>query len=144
MARIRAEIQTGFPNLDTSFRVTSEDTPAYNCIAWAAGDTSRWWWPLYPYYWPNNSPRALALGAFVEAFATLGYVPRANSSLEHGKEKVVIFVRHGLPTHMARQMLSGAWSSKLGESWDIGHFLPAEVGGDIYGDAVEYLWRPRT
>jgi len=144
MVRIRSEIQAGFPNLAVTFRVTSEDTRDYNCIAWAAGDTSRWWWPLYPHFWPLNAPRAVTLGAFVVAFAGIGYAPCPDGSLEDNKEKVVIYLRQGQPTHMARQLPSGAWTSKLGEYWDIGHFQPSEVGGDIYGDAVKYLWRPRT
>jgi len=144
MVRIRAEIQTGFPNLADTFRVTSEETDHYNCIAWAAEDTSHWWWPLYPSYWPNRAPREVTLDAFISAFASLGYTPCVDGSLENGKEKVVIYLRQGVPTHMARQLASGTWTSKLGPAWDIGHFLPAEVGGQVYGDAVQYLWRPRT
>jgi hypothetical protein len=144
MVRVRAEIQASFPSLAVTFRVTSEETDRYNCIAWAAGDTSRWWWPLYPSYWPEMAPREATLDAFVAAFATLGSAGCADGDLEDGKEKVVIYLLQGAPTHMARQMVSGAWTSKLGDAWDIGHFLPTEVGGRIYGDAVQYLWRPRS
>jgi len=77
----------------------------------------------------------------VAAFATLGYAPCADGNLEEGVEKVVIYLRQGVPTHMARQLASGAWTSKLGDAWDIGHLLPTEVGGRIYGDAVQYLSR---
>jgi len=143
MARIRSEIRAGFPGLAATFQVTSEETGRYNCIAWAAGDTSRWWWPLYPSYWPGDAPREATLEAFDAAFATLGFAPCGDGNTEDGVEKVVLYLRQGVPTHMARQMPSGAWSSKLGEAWDIGHLLPAEVSGRVYGDAVQYLARPR-
>ena len=57
-----------FPGLrTTSFRATSPADPIYNCIAWAAGDTSAWWWPLDDirrFYWPANAPREITLAAF--------------------------------------------------------------------------------
>jgi len=143
MPRIRSEIKAGFPGLAATFQVTSEETRNYNCIGWAAGDTSRWWWPLYPSYWPSKAPREVTLEAFVAAFATIGYAPCADGGLVDEVEKVVIYLRQGVPTHMVRQMPSGAWTSKLGDAWDIGHLLPAEVEGRIYGDAVKYLCRPR-
>ena len=141
VARIRSEIKAGFPGLAATFQVTSEETRDYNCIGWAAGDTSRWWWPLYPSYWPSEAAHEATLEAFVAAFATLGYAPCADGNLEEGVEKVVIYLRQGVPSHMARQLASGAWTSKLGDAWDIGHLLPTEVGGRIYGDAVQYLSR---
>lgn len=141
MARIRSEIKARFPALAATFQVKSEETRDYNCIGWAAGDTSRWWWPLYPSYWPSEAAHEATLEAFVAAFATLGYAPCADGNLEEGVEKVVIYLRQGVPSHMARQLASGAWTSKLGDAWDIGHLLPTEVGGRIYGDAVQYLSR---
>jgi hypothetical protein len=44
----------------TPFRVTSPTDPAYNCIAWAAGATTDWWWPLddaRKCFWPPGVPR---------------------------------------------------------------------------------------
>jgi len=35
-----------FPGLrGAPYQVTSPVTIRYNCIAWAAGDSARWWWP---------------------------------------------------------------------------------------------------
>lgn len=35
-----------FPGLrETEYTLTSPEDRGYNCIAWAAGDLSRWWWP---------------------------------------------------------------------------------------------------
>ena len=44
-------------------------------------------------------------------------------------------------THMARQLASGLWTSKLGELEDIEHETPAELEGDIYGIVVQYMRR---
>jgi hypothetical protein len=38
-----------FPNLAaTGYIITSSQTASYNCFAWAAGETDRWWNPLEP------------------------------------------------------------------------------------------------
>lgn len=35
-----------FPGLQAEgFAETSSPTTDYNCIAWAAGDQTQWWWP---------------------------------------------------------------------------------------------------
>ena len=141
MSAARARIQLGFPHLAHDFQITSERTPAYNCIAWAAQDTLQWWWPAELSYWPAQAPRQETLDAFVEAFGTLGYSPCSDGKLEEGVEKVVIFCVGGVPSHMARQLPTGAWTSKLGKSWDIGHSSPGELNGRAYGAAVQYLSR---
>jgi hypothetical protein len=41
--RLSADDERAFPNLNkVGYRVTSEATPQYNCIAFAAGDTTKW------------------------------------------------------------------------------------------------------
>jgi hypothetical protein len=58
-------------------------------------------------------------------------------------EKIAIFAdATGSPTHAARQLTSGRWTSKLGEAEDIEHELRA-IEGDIYGTVVAILKRPR-
>src|SRR5262245_55040082 len=105
-----------FPNL-RNYQQTSHATPAYNCVAWAAEDTQRFWWPnpSPPYYWPPGMPREATEARFVEVFRTLGYEPCSDGSLEVGWQKVVIYTDvFGAPTHMARQLNTGLWTSKLG------------------------------
>ena len=52
---------------------------------------------------------------------------------EAGFEKIAIFVdATGEPTHAARQMGSGMWTSKLGTAHDIAHTLTG-VAGRQYG-----------
>jgi hypothetical protein len=125
--------------------LTSSEDRRYNCIAWAAAENERWWWPdsdSYA-YWPRNVPRQSTLDAFIKAFETLGYSKSANGDLDERLEKVAIYAdESGEPTHAARQLLSGKWTSKLGELQDIEH----EIGmleGDQYGHVCRFLERPR-
>ena len=135
-----------FPALTGSqYSLTSPATEAYNCLAWAAGESDRWWWPdaMGVSYWPPGSPREETLDAFLAAFATLGYIPTSTSVVEPQVNKVAIYVRSGLPTHAARQLPNGRWTSKLGQSEDIEHDLPALVG-HLYGDVAIILARPEV
>jgi hypothetical protein len=139
-------IKAMFPGLaDASFRVTSERAQAYNCIAWAAGVTHQRWWPLEnpnEAYWPEGVPRARTIEAFRAAFATLGYAVCSGDASVPGFEKVALFAdADGLPTHAARQLANGRWTSKLGKAEDIEHEL-RDLEGDFYGTAVLIMVRP--
>jgi hypothetical protein len=73
---MRDRIRQLFPRLETTrFDITSPPDTRYNCVAWAAGDTRRWWWPgEVPFsYWPAGVRREESVDHFIEAFATMGY-----------------------------------------------------------------------
>jgi hypothetical protein len=125
----------------------SFESPAdkrYNCIAWAAGETARYWWPdsMDQAYWPPGVPREETIEAFVQAYATLGYVPCDSADLEPGFEKTAIYASGATPTHAARQLPSGVWTSKLGPQEDIEHTTPEAVEGPEYGKVAVVLRRP--
>ena len=140
------------PNLnDANCVVTSPRHNGYNCIAWAVGDSSRWWWPSPlpgSAYWPRGVPLEESIQAFIQAFGTKGFTPCADSSLEDGVEKIALFANQvgGLlvPTHAALQLESGEWTSKLGPLEDIMHITSDAVNGPLYGQAVQFLSRART
>lgn len=141
-----ARLEHLFGNLRNSrYRITSPDTPFYNCIAWAAGETHRRWWPIGA-YWPDDAPNEETVESFIVAFRTLEYEPCEDGRLEKGYQKLAIYVdATGTPTHMARQLDSGAWTSKCGSLEDIEHETLNAVGGhgpDDYGQVVKYLKRP--
>jgi hypothetical protein len=141
-------IEAIFPGLRASaFRVTSPASRDYNCIAWAAGDTARWWWPDpdpdADNFWPRGVLVAETLDAFVAALATVGYAACADEQPERGFEKVALFASAGVPTHAARQLPGGRWTSKLGLREDIEHDLHA-LSGEAYGTVVLFLKRPIT
>lgn len=140
----RDALERAFPGLaGQGATVTSPETPMYNCIAWAAGDCDRWWWPSVNSYWPEAVIREETLGAFVEAFATLGFTPTDTAQHREGFEKVAIYVdASDVPTHAARQLPSGRWTSKLGQQVDIEHQDPESVTGARYGRVAVVLERP--
>jgi hypothetical protein len=139
-----------FPQLGVAnYTITSPVTNRYNCIAWAAGETSSWWWPDPRRIgkWPSHVPREETIDAFILAFGTLGYVPCADASLEAGFEKVALYAGTDAsgklsPTHAARQLPNGNWTSKLGPLEDIEHQSLDALNGPSYGATVSYLKRP--
>jgi hypothetical protein len=142
-----SRIEQIFPALHgTAYQVTSPQDDKYNCIAWAAGDTSVWWWPDeagHPEssHWPAGTARVETVEAFRDAFITLGYGVCNDDTLELGYEKVALFALAGHPTHAARQLPSGRWTSKLGPMEDIEHALP-DLTGMVYGSVVLVMKRP--
>ena len=73
-------------------------------------------------YWPLGVRREVTIAAFVEAFQSLGYETCTEGNLENGVIKVALFADEaGKPTHAARQLPDGCWTSKLGELEDIEH-----------------------
>lgn len=134
-------LEHSFPNLEAhGYRVTSPDSLAYNCIAWAGGDDTQWWWPDDDAYWPNED-RAVVVEVFVTAFATLGYAPAENDTLEAGYDRVALYAKDRRVTHAARQLPNGRWTSKLGYDVDIEHNLEG-LEGPLYGRVVQILKRP--
>lgn len=131
-----------YPGLRTGpLRITSPQTEAYNCVAWAGGDDAQKWNPD-PYglfYWPGDT-REDTLEGWIQAFARLGYVQCEDGALEAGFEKVVIYGTARTPNHMARQLPSGLWTSKMGNAEDIEHEVEGLLGSH-YGDALAYLRR---
>jgi hypothetical protein len=144
--RLEAYQETEFPNLRaTEYRVTSPQSRAYNCFAWAAGESNRWWNPLElnsPYYWVEGVTAELTIAAFIQAYATLGYAPCERFDLEPGFEKIALYATaDGEPTHAARQLPNGKWTSKLGRWQDIEHELEGLVC-EMYGTVQQILKRP--
>ena len=132
-----------FPQLQsTGYSITSPATPVYNCIAWAAGVTDDWWWPdpMGVSAWPLTVPRMETMEAFLMAFESLGYSRCDDAALEPGFEKVALYALDGVPTHAARQLPSGRWTSKCGELEDIEHMLDG-LTGTWYGTVAHFLKR---
>jgi hypothetical protein len=136
-----------FPRLHgATFRITSPPDDGYNCMSWCAEDVAHWWWPLGDHpelYWPDGVAKEVTVAAFQAAFATLGFADCPSEHLEAGTEKIAIFAKHGtVPTHGARQLPSGLWTSKFGKAEDVEHPL-RELEGDLYGTVALVLGRPR-
>ena len=130
-------LERAFPHLRSSaYAITSDATRRYNCIAWALGDNQRWWWPNQTAFWPADVPLETTVDAFNSLFSSYGFQLCESVALEAGVEKIALFVSaRGAPTHAARQLRSGMWTSKLGESVHIAHVLAA-LEGKEYGHAT--------
>ncbi|SRR6266436_5257554 len=141
----KLELMIEFPRLapPATFEITSPRTRAYNCVAWAAGDTQRKWWPdrMNVAYWPRGVPREATLPAFIAAYATLGYEVCASGEIEGGFEKIAIYAKPaGTPAHAARQLPNGKWTSKLGDEEDIEHDLQC-LKCMRYGEVRQFMKR---
>lgn len=123
------------------------DSPerAYNCVAWAMGETDRWWQPAAAdlgYYWPDEAANSGLLTEYVRAFSDLGYVQCEGETAEKGFERIALFADSvGEFTHVARQLPSGHWTSKLGAWEDVEHNVHALEGGK-YGRIACFMRRP--
>ena len=55
------ELENDFPaRLVSSYEIRSPRDPKYNCIAYAVGDVTHFWYDAYVsgYYWPAGTPSA--------------------------------------------------------------------------------------
>lgn len=138
-------IEEIFPGLQsTGYDITSPATKEYNCIAWAAEDTEAWWWPNKDCFWPSEVLQEETLDVFIKVYEALGYSLCDSDSYEEGVEKVAIYVdSEGIPTHAARQLSDGHWTSKLGKLEDIEHNTLEGLYGHTYGAVAVIMKRPK-
>jgi hypothetical protein len=139
------DLEALFPALrGTTYQPTSPFNDHYNCIAFALGDTTNWWWPdeSDEVVWPASVPLQETIAAFEALFIGEGFEPCSDDRVEAGFVKVALFAdQNSIPTHAARQLPSGVWTSKFGQEIDIEHELHA-IEGDAYGRVVRFFRRP--
>lgn len=142
------ELEDAFPNLRASgYRITSPAAETPNCIGWALHDTSSFWDPALTgfrgvYYWPPGIPRTDSLEAWIQLFELHGYRECESAELEAQTEKIAIYADASeVPQHVARQLRSGAWTSKLGSDDDIEHQILDGLVGTVYGTVVKVMKR---
>ncbi len=133
-----------FPRLTPdNHRVVGPEDPTYNCVAWAAGDNTRWWQPGWHWLPPDCSRDDHGMGALEGVFLRLGYADcDLNASLEPGFLKVALYGTTLMYTHAARQLPDGTWTSKLGGGILIAHDTPDAVAGGVYHSVMQVMRRP--
>jgi hypothetical protein len=148
---IKRILFSAFPKLinDKDFKVTSNDTPVYNCIAWAYKIDNRWMWPNtgeYPFldgvhYWPSEEILDCNVNNFIDAFKLKGYECCDSCQFEYGYRKIALYVKPGSTecTHAARELSNGCWTSKLGGFNDIQHGTAEAIENDDYGNVYCYM-----
>jgi hypothetical protein len=86
-------------------------------------------------------PREASVEAFVRAYETLGFGVCEDGGLEPRVERISIYAASdGRPQHVARQLPSGLWTSKLGRLEDIEHELEG-LRGELYGMVRVFMKR---
>lgn len=145
----RAAVEAQIPRLSESgYRITSPRDRRYNCFAWAANDTEHVWSPTSlgsGVFWPPGIPALPSLSGVIDAYSAIGYEQCDSPEHEPGYEKIAIFAdASGEPRHASRQLLTGEWTSKLGDHVDIEHAELGAVGGVFYGEPARFMRRPSS
>jgi hypothetical protein len=143
-----SEIEIDFPllRIGQNYSIDSAETLEYNCLAWTVYSTVHSWDPeeVCGGYWPPGVPKQNTVATWVAALQTQMYATCEDGKREQGFEKVAIFANaDGEPTHAARQLQDGRWTSKLGDGHDITHADLVCLEGNYYGSVVQYLKRRR-
>ena len=152
----KATLRRFFPRTidDKHLEPTSEETDAYNCIAWAMRLPDRWiepnegagtWWPIHN----QNIDEACSQEGLVHAFEKLGFQRCDNNHKEFFYDKVALYCqpidndRDNGWTHAARILSEEEYHSKAGESFDFHHgsgdrllynsYRPIYSYGHVYG-----------
>lgn len=149
----RAALIAVFPDLaaDTNFKILSECTNNYNCIAWAMGYTDRWVDHFIGagHWWPNGVQRDTKPETLIAAFKAEGFEMSENAIVEEGYSKVVLYKKATSEewTHAARIVSNEIEYSKFGPAWDGQHshnvLCNTGIGQErqSYGIAFAYMKR---
>jgi hypothetical protein len=133
-----------FPVLrNLPFTVTSPINEDYSCFTHAVGRADVWSWPEVWSHWLLEVPREDTAATLIAGFRLFGYETCETGDHEPGVEKVCVYEKDGSPRHVARQLPSGEWTSKLGRGLDITHTL-AGLAGQLFGSPVAFLRRPTS
>ena len=139
-------IERWFPNLAGSgYEVTGEPTEEFNCIAWALEITSQRWDCDQPRsYWPPSLPGNQEVWTIMRLFAGERFSVCDGDLPEPGFDKIAIYAFVGQFAHVARQLESCLWTSKLGRGPTITHNSPANLTGGFYGSVHCIMRRPKA
>ncbi len=146
-----AELEAFFPHLkNRGYEITSNQGDRPNCIGWVLR-SSLYFDPvgvggtfLGGYYWPEGVRRDDTIEAWSELFALHQYQKCDHGDLEPDTEKIAIYAGpDGEAYHVARQLPSGEWTSKLNKLEDIQHRTLDALLGSEYVAVAKFMKRPR-
>lgn len=142
------------------YKVSSDTTEhksqKYNCVAFAAGGDTKFWWEGSTFnskpvkkpgrFWPDGIDTDDSIETYVKVFESVGY------SVYKGKiedcvkfelfcEKIIIY---GYPeqafSHVSYQLYFG-WIAKLGDWEDVKHKTFNALEGEYYGNVMVVMKR---
>lgn len=153
LTSLSSHIFAKFPNLvEGSYIVTSPKDRQYNCVAWACRESGAWIAPDLRWNiltigreygnWPEDLKKDMRLETFMNLFERLGFVACSANDQKSEWEKIALYSQDGFFLHVARQLATGSWTSKLGEEQDIEHITTTVLEGGDYGSVSIYMHRP--
>jgi hypothetical protein len=95
------------------------------------------------YWWPTTVATMLySVRAYEQVYETMSYQPCGNGDFVLGTEKIALYGHDpGECLHVARQLINGMWTSKMGDLADIEHATPQEVEGEKHGRVLAFMER---
>lgn len=134
------DLTVAFPSLSgEDFKILEPPSRNFNCVAFAAGDTTRIWDYNEGYYWPPWATRDSRMESLKEVFAGLGYESCVDGTTEDGYRKVALYEEKGTTQHAALQVSNGRWRSKMGQGPVIEHHKPESLSGEVYGVPTTFM-----
>jgi hypothetical protein len=117
------DLYAHLPHLrESEHRPTSQPADEYNCVAWVERDMEHWWAPGY--HWPPGLPTPDGdrdLHCYIACFERWGFEVCEGPDLEEGYLRIALYALGDSFHHVAKQLPSGAWSSKIGVAHDLKH-----------------------
>jgi len=132
-------------------KVVGYPSHAYNCIGWAFGDNTRWWWPSFGgCFWPKKCVvedhtvfgGMNELESFKKLFEYAGAESTMDDKPEEGFVKLAVYKGHKNITHLARLLPDGTWTSKMGDCAKVVNDEPYDLSGGAYGRVAEIIKIP--
>ena len=132
------------------YEITSDQADQPNCIGYALGSNLYFdpvaiggW--LAGYYWPPDIGDDYSVETSLRLFGLFRFQECDGGDLEPGMEKIAIYIGEDQETsHVALQLPSGEWTSKLNKLEDIRHrTLDELISPPEYMAVAKFMSRPR-
>ena len=119
------------------------------------GIRDQWWEPYAAGgiaedrgHWPEGLPHDREPDTLRELFRREGFVDCEDGSLDPALVKIALYrvqdnVGSYIWTHVARQLKTGLWTSKLGSSYEVTHRSTGDLEGELYGAVYAYMAKRR-
>lgn len=134
-----AEIAGTWHNLqeNVNFIFTSKQTWDYNCVMWSLHRDDYW----KDFFYTEDGYISIdqSIKPYVEFFKENGFSICETNVVEEGFEKICIYSKNGIFSHVSRQLKDGRWASKMGNYEDIEHLSVFDVNGEGYGAPEVYM-----
>lgn len=148
--RDAVSLEKYFPRLKgAGYLIRSDQADRPNCVGYALG-SNLYFDPvglgggIGGYFWPHGIATDDSVNSWCELFALFDFARCEDGALQDGIEKIAIYAdANGEAAHVARQLPSGAWTSKLGFLEDIEHDSLEALVGDDYATVSVYMRRRR-